>query len=104
MYFQLDAIDFISSQFVFVSQLNTAVDRGVHHDSAREWFISISRNLERFTELLRNVVVVASNAHNVRPSVLCFQTLLGAREVLRSQQRRRESILRGAPRMKTLSH
>src|SRR5262245_46676766 len=100
MYFQLDAVDLISDQSVFISQLNAAVDRGMHHDSARERLIGVFRNLERFTELLRNVVVVVSNAHNVRPSILCFETLFGAREILRSEQRSRESVLGRTTRMK----
>src|SRR5204863_9755806 len=80
MHLQFDAIDVTCCQFVFVPKLNATIDRRMHNDATSERFVRVLRNLERFTETLRDGVVIVSGAYDIRPTILRFETLFRARE------------------------
>src|SRR5262249_25191811 len=46
MYSQIDTIDFVARQFVFISKLNTAVNRRMHHDAAGKGLVRVLGDLK----------------------------------------------------------
>ena len=42
---QLEALDLVGRELVFIPEPDRSVDRGMQHDSARKWLIGVERGL-----------------------------------------------------------
>src|SRR5215467_4019035 len=99
---QFDRANTLRCQLMFGPQLRAPVDRRMNDHPAGKWLIAVDRKLEVVAETLCDLGVVSRCAEHVCPSARRLDGPLGAGVVLLGQQRRRESILRRAARMKAL--
>src|SRR5207244_6661462 len=78
MNLQLDAIDLVGRELMFVVKLDASIDGCMHDDTAGERLVRVLRNLVRLAEFPRDVVVIVTRADEVDPPVFCFEALLPA--------------------------
>ena len=77
---------------------------GMDDDAAGERLVGVERDLVALAEVAGDLGVVAGGAEDVGPAALALEADLGAGEVARGQQRRRQAVLRGAAGMEALGH
>ena len=101
---ELDLLDAFGREAMRVAQLDATVDRGMDHDAARERFVSVAEKLPRTAQTFGDRVVVALRGEHIGKATSSFDTIVGAREVLRRKERRGQSISRGDTDVKRLAH
>ena len=81
-----------------------AVDSRMDHHSTRKRLIAVERDLILLAESIRNLPVVTRRAQDICPAARRFDRLVGAREILRCQKGRHQTVLRRSAGVEALGH
>ena len=100
----VDAVDLVGGQLVFIAKLNASVDHRVDHEAASVRLVGVAVDLETVAEAVGDDGEIVFGADQIGPAAFRLDALQRAGKTFLGEKGGQHAVLRRAAGMKALGH